>query len=397
MNPFFKWLTGKRDASRAVDISCAKCVAAWQEVAVRELCLQSCIDMVANAIGRCEVRTFAGGREVQDREYYMLNVEPNVNQNSSAFWHKVISQLYRHNEALIINTTTRDGRECLVCADSFSQEGDYPAKMNTYKGVVVGQVAYNKTFRENEVIHLKLNERNIRPVLEALASSYDKLISAAEAYYVAANGVHIKAHVDAIAQQSAGDDLTAWQAKFAESLKKVVVPFLQSGNGVLPEFDGYHYERMELAAGGSAQSSQELRALVEDVFNFTARAFLIPAVLVNGAVEGTADANKRFLTYVIDPLCDQIQEELNRKRYGYDLWKRGTFVRMDSSSIIHFDIFENAANIEKVVGSGIFSLNDVLRAANQNPIPADWADKHYMTLNISEMGNQTRQLESGGG
>ena len=235
MNPFFKWLTGKRDASRAVDISCAECVAAWQEVAVRELCLQSCIDMVANAIGRCEVRTFAGGREVQDREYYMLNVEPNVNQNSSAFWHKVISQLYRHNEALIINTTTRDGRECLVCADSFYQDGDYPAKMNTYKGVVVGQVAYNKTFRENEVIHLKLNERNIRPVLEALASSYDKLISAAEAYYVAANGVHIKAHVDAIAQQATGDDLTAWQAAFAESLKKVVVPFLQSGNGVLPE------------------------------------------------------------------------------------------------------------------------------------------------------------------
>ena len=263
MNPFFKWLTGKRDASRAVDISCAECVAAWQEVAVRELCLQSCINMVANAIGRCEVRTFAGGREVQDREYYMLNIEPNVNQNSSAFWHKVISQLYRHNEALIISTATRDGRECLVCADSFYQDGDYPAKMNTYKGVVVGQVDYNKTFRENEVIHLKLNERNIRPALEALASSYDKLISAAEAYYVAANGVHIKAHVDAIAQQATGDDLTAWQSAFAESLKKVVVPFLQSGNGVLPEFDGYHYERMELATGGSAQSSQELRALVE--------------------------------------------------------------------------------------------------------------------------------------
>ena len=68
---------------------------------------------------------------------------------------------------------------------------------------------------------------------------------------------------------------------------------------------------------------------------------------------------------------------------------------MDSSSIIHFDIFENAANIEKVVGSGIFSLNDVLRAANQEPIPEEWADNHYMTLNITEMGTQTRALEGG--
>ena len=34
--------------------------------------------------------------------------------------------------------------------------------------------------------------------------------------------------------------------------------------------------------------------MVEDIFDFTARAMLIPAVLVNGKIEGTEDANKRF-------------------------------------------------------------------------------------------------------
>ena len=92
---------------------------------------------------------------------------------------------------------------------------------------------------------------------------------------------------------------------------------------------------------------------------------------------------------------DRIQEELNRKRYGFEEWRSGNFVRVDSSSIIHFDIFENAANIEKVVGSGVFSLNDVLRAANQQPINEAWANRHYMTLNIATMGEQTRQLEGG--
>lgn len=162
----------------------------------------------------------------------------------------------------------------------------------------------------------------------------------------------------------------------------------------MPEFDGYEYTVQEFG-GGSGATSDEIRKLVEDVFNMTARAFGIPSVLINGSVEGTADANKRFLTYVIDPLCDQIQEEINRKRYGYEAWQEGSYVRVDSSSIIHFDIFENAANIEKVVGSGIFSLNDVLRAANQEPIPEEWADRHYMTLNITEMGTQTRALEGG--
>ena len=70
-------------------------------------------------------------------------------------------------------------------------------------------------------------------------------------------------------------------------------------------------------------------------------------------------------------------------------------MRVDSASIIHCDVCENAANIEKVGGSGVFSLNDVLRAANQEPIPEEWADRHYMTLNISTMSNQTRALEGG--
>ena len=170
------------------------------------------------------------------------------------------------------------------------------------------------------------------------------------------------------------------------------MPYLKGANGVLPEFDGYQYEVQDFGGGAS---SDETRKLIEDVFNMTAQAFGIPVVLVNGAVEGTADANRRFLTYAIDPLCDQIQEEINRKRYGYDAWSAGSYVRVDSSSIIHFDIFENAANIEKVVGSGIFSLNDVLRAANQEPIREEWADAHYMTLNISTMGEQTRRMEGG--
>ncbi|MFR2334256.1 MAG: phage portal protein, partial [Flavonifractor plautii] len=99
-----------------------------------------------------------------------------------------------------------------------------------------------------------------------------------------------------------------------------------------------------------------------------------------------------FLTNCIDPLCDQLQEEIIRKRYGYAQWKRGSYLRVDSSSIIHFDLFANAANVEKLVGSGGYSINDVRRAAGQAPIPEPWADEHFMTLNISPMGEAARKL-----
>ena len=58
---------------------------------------------------------------------------------------------------------------------------------------------------------------------------------------------------------------------------------------------------------------------------------------------------------------------------------------------------ENARNVEKLVGSGAYTINDVRRAANQAIINEPWADEHYMTLNISTMGQATRPLTQEGG
>lgn len=385
---FFEWLINKTARTTTINTDCAGLFEAAREYAVRDLCFQACVNMIANAIGRCEFRTYRRGEEVRDREYYMLNIEPNTNHNSTDFWHKVIYRLYATNEALIIPIRSRGGIEGLVCADNWNMNGGWPQKQNEYTGVQVGELTYEKTFRESDVLHLQLNATNVKPLLDGLYQSYANMLDAAETYYTTRNGTHLKVHVSTIESQKRG-----FAQAFAEKLQKEVVPYLKGANGVLPEFDGYEYEVQDF--GGSGASSDETRKLVEDVFNMTARAFGIPVVLVNGSVEGTSDANRRFLTYVIDPLCDQIQEEINRKRYGYEAWSTGSYVRVDSSSIIHFDIFENAANIEKVVGSGIFSLNDVLRAANQEPIDDDWANTHYMTLNISTMGEQTRTLGGG--
>lgn len=52
---------------------------------------------------------------------------------------------------------------------------------------------------------------------------------------------------------------------------------------------------------------------MKDIFAFTAKAFQIPAVLVDGSIQGTEDAQGRFLTGCIDPICDQRTEEINRK------------------------------------------------------------------------------------
>lgn len=359
-----------------VELSCQELLAAAQEYQLRELAFWICVDMVANAVGRCEFRTFRNGTEVKEQDYYLWNVEPNVNQNSTVFLHKLVAQLCKHNEALIINPRQRDGHDTLVVADGWEVPETSVTRLQEYQQVRVDDFTFHKTFREDDVLHLRLNHLDLRPVLDGLYQSYYKLVSAAMKAYQWSNGQHWKVHVSQLAQ---GDK--EFQANFLRMIQEQVKPFLESNGAILPEFDGYTYTNE--SGRVSAGDTRDIKALMEDIFDFTARSFLIPAVLVNGKVEATSDANQRFLTYVIDPICDQLQEEINRKFYGYDRWRAGEYVWVDSSSIIHFDLFANAANVEKLVGSGVFCINDIRRAAGQAIINEPWAWRFWLTKNIA--------------
>ena len=387
---FWKWLAGgKARSPTTVEITCRELMAAAQEFQLRDLAFWSCANMIANAVARCEFRTFRGGKEIQEREHYLWNVEPNVNQNSTAFLHKLVAKLLTDGECLVISTRQREGYDALVVADSYMLSGCYPSKQNEYTDVQVGDVSYEKTFREREVLHLRLNHVNIKPVLDGLYTSYCRLITAAMKRYEWDKGQHWKVHVEQMAQGK--EDFTA---KFTAMIEEQVKTFLDSNGAILPEFDGYAYTN---EGGKSTVDLADIQAQAKDIFAFTAKALQIPAVLIDGTVQGTEDAQARFLTGCIDPICDQLQEEINRKRYGYEAMRRGDYLRVDTSGILHFDMFANAGNLEKVVGSAVFTVNDILRAAGLPTIPEPWADEHYLTKNIATLSESVTSVSGAKG
>lgn len=394
---FIDWLVGKPKATSTAEIHSIEFREALQEYHIRELAFHTCVCMIANAVGKCEFKTYKNGAEHQGKEYYLWNIEPNPNQNSTAFLHKLIYQLYAKNEALIISSVAGGGRESLAVADYFDQPVEYPWKLQEYKGVVIGEVSYHKTFTEKEVMHLKLNHCDIKPVIDALHQSYVKMVSCAMKNYIWAGGKHYKVHVGQVAQRGqVGAEGKDWNEAFTGMLNKQVKPFLTSENGVLPEFDGYEYQDI----GGSPdtqRSTRDIRALIDDIFEFTARAFLIPPVLIFGGVADSKDAMARWMTTCIDPLCNQLEEEGIRKRYGYEEWKNGDYMHIDTSAIMHFDLFGNAPNIEKLIGSGAFSVNAVLKAAGQTAIDEPWADQHFVTKNFETINNAMNRMEGEGG
>jgi len=386
------WLFGPGEGTTnsGEKVTIQEILAAAAELQIRDLALTVCVNMIANAVGKCEFQTFVNGRKVRGDEYYTWNIEPNINENSTMFLHRLVDKLCRENEVLVISSPHKDGHEMLVVADSFAKPQRYPQKMNVYTDVCVGEVTYRKSFKESEVLHLVLNNTNAQEVVKRLYASYSKLISSATKSYTWGQGTHLKVKVNQTESGAPG-----FAEAFAKMINEQVAPFMQGDNAVLPEFDGYEYDNL----GGTAnteRSTRDIRALVDDIFDFTAQSLNIPPVLIKGVVQGTQDAVTRWLTTGIDPLCDQLEEEINRKRYGRELWKQNTYLHIDTSTITHFDLFANAGNIEKLIGSGAYSINDVPVAAGMPKINEPWADLHWLTLNIGTMEAAARAINNGG-
>lgn len=371
----FKRLFQKTEAKSIplvpIDGECKELCDLYAEYHFRVLAFKGCLNLIANAIGKCEMKQFVRGQPVKGAEWYLWNVSPNKNQNASAFWHKLIYKAYKDGEALIVSEPYGQG---VVVADRFWVDDEKPVYV--YRDIHIGKRKIER-LNENDVLYIRPNHDNVAPLIEKMGDSFLKLMSAAMQNFQFNAGQHWKVHVDQIF--NADDE---WRQGFQEVMDKQVTPFLNSTSSVLPEMDGYTFTQVSGGGKASDLSTKELREMYQAIWTETGRALLIPQALTGGNQQDTTDANRQFLSDVIDPLARLIEQEVNRKRYTREQFLNGDRLRMDTSAIMHFDIFANAANVEKIIGSGLKSVNEIRELIGDAPVPEDWADKHFMTLNI---------------
>ena len=344
------------------------------EFLLRDLAFQTCVNLISNKIGLCKMREFEKRKEVEGAEAWLWNYEPNKNQNASAFWHKFVSKLYKDGEALIVEEHYGNG---IVVADSYQLDDSRPT--NVYRSVVIGSRTIDR-LAENKVMHIILHNDKIEPLINKMNNAFLRMLSTAQQNYLFNTGQHWKVHVN---QTITADN--EWLTKFREVIEKQIEPFLKSGSAVLPEVDGYDYK--QISGGEGKASTTEFRELYKTVWQETAKAFLIPFVLIDGSVADTSKATERLLADVIDPIAQQITQEAIRKRYSFEDYSNGNYVLFDTSTISHYDLLSNAANVEKLVGAGLWSINELREKLGDTPLEEDWADKHYLTKNIGTTAN----------
>lgn len=355
---------------KPVSVGCITLDELRADLCIREMAFWSAVNLIANAVSKCEIKTFLNGVENKGHEYYLWNVQPNQNQSSSAFMHKLISQLCRNNECLVVENNGQ-----LLIADSFIQT-PYVLYETLYTEVAVGDFTFTKTFSESEVLYFKLSEHNMRVVTAALYDSYSKLIAYFMSSYQRSRGQ--KAVFEYVSLPPAG---TEQRQAFDDLINNRFKQFLEGDNAIIPIGNGQKLQEFGDKKTYSRESTRDVRAMIDDISDFTAKAFGIPPALLRGDVQGVSDALDQFLTFCIDPLCDMLQEEIIRKRIGRAAYLKGTRVQFDTKAIKHVDLLNVSASIDKLISSGAFCINDIRELVGEPRIEEDWANEHFITRN----------------
>ncbi len=353
------------------------------EVIFRKIAFETAINLIANSISKCEFETYFKGERIKGEEYYLWNIEPNKNQSSSQFIKKWISKLYKENECLIIE---QNGQ--LLVADDFTCK-EYALFDWEFNRVTVENFTFNKTFFMSDVLYFRLNDENVKSLINVMYESYGKLISYAQKNYQKSRGNKGILEVDAVAEGKAN-----FKEIFDKLMNERFEKFFKSESAVLPLFSGYKYT--DLASKTYSEgNTRDIKAMIDDIYDFTGRAIQIPPVLLKGDVANNENVVDNYLTFCVDPLCDLLQEEINRKRSGYQGYKNGTYLEINTKSIKHIDLLSVSTSIDKLIGSGGFCINDIRKLVNEPIIDEPWAWQHYITKNYDTIENLLKALEGG--
>lgn len=341
-----------------------------EQLAFKELALHIGISYIANTLSKCEFKTYENGKEVKGKLYYMLNVSPNPNQNSSQFINSFVEKYYYNGHSLIV-----PNGDYIYCADDFDVDDSNPLKENTFFNVAFNCHQLKKRHKASEVFYIRLDNRDVKGLVDSLYMQYGEIIDAALRSYKRSNGAKYKLLLE---QYRAGDP--AFQQTFETVIQAQLKSFVENDNAVYPQFKGTDLQEF---SNKSPQNTSDIITMRKEVFEVVAQALKIPLSMMYGNITNMNEIVKVYLSICIDPLADMIGEEITRKYYTFDEWQNGYRVTVDTSCINHIDILEVADKVDKAVSSGAFCIDEVRERLNKEALNTEFSTAHWMTKNYA--------------
>ncbi|MDY2752690.1 MAG: phage portal protein [Blautia obeum] len=398
---FWKFMQGKLRGGKSIEVTSKDITEfidreEWNRLALYEFALHSGINIIANALSACEVRTFKNWEEAYNNQYYLWNYEPNMNMNASQFKQKLVWSLIYKNECLIIQT----GKGDLLIADSYEHE-QYALYQDTFRNVTVGMdngngiskpYTFQKSFKMEDVLYYRLSNRNITALMNQLMDDYERLLESAVQKFYKSGGERGTVTIDANASTATygvKEDGTprTFNDVYRDLLNNQFKEYFKSPNAVLPLFKGFDYQQKGGEASKKSTSEiKDVTDITDEIYERVANALQIPPALLKGDVADVTSLTKNLITFAIDPVAKMIETENNRKLYREEVLN-GNYQMIDTSRIIHMTAAELATASDKMISCGGWNIDDIRRKAGDAPLNTEWSKKHFLTKNYEELND----------
>lgn len=356
------------------------------EIYFKRLAIETAINLIANTLALGEFKTFQQGKEIKGEGYYLFNIEPNPNQNANRFWRQAIHNMVYQNEALIVMQD-----DSLYVAENFNRS-EFAFKENVYSGVHIKTLQMGKTFNESEVFYLMLHSEQMKNLIDGLYKDYGKLIEHSKKTYKRSNAMRGTLEIPTNYPQTV-DAIEKLNDLIGEQMKK----FLNAENAaMLPLTNGLKYNDLTNQTYKNGSDSRDIRALIDDVFDYVAIAFQIPPQLLKGAVADSDKSFDNFMSFCIRPWAELIEKEINRKYYGKKGYLSKSYTKFDISMIKEISIKDLALTIDILTRNGVNTLNDNLRMLGREELNDEIGEKRFITLNLTPMETMLKGGEGNG-
>ena len=309
-------------------------------------------------------------RTTNEALWKLLNVTPNTNDNAKDFRTKLINQLVVEGEVLVVQL-----KDQWYVADDF-QVNDNVLTEKIYSGIVIESLTLKRTFRASEVYHFRYNNPKLRAFLSKLDNDYMNLYSRLLSVQMRQNQLRVYAKFKGINDPTKNKEQESKFESFLSNLKNA----LENNSVVVsPRNDSYDLE--EKTDNYLGRSVDELDKLKNQYIGEVANALQMSPLLFTGELADVEQHEKNAIKYAIRPIFEIITTEISKKYFG----KEKSDLIANVTPLTYNNEFEMAKDIEKLVGSAVFTPDDILEKLGKERTGLPEMTKHYLTKNIQPL------------
>lgn len=345
------------------------------------------IDLIARTIAKCEIETFElVNKKIENRKgelYWLLNIQPNFNENGTSFIYKLVCKLLIDKTALVlINENTKN--RLLYVADEYNCT-DKVLKEKTFTNITVSDCEGNsfilkKEYNSENTIYFCLKNDGLNVASEGFKKNSTKILKAAQKSFIKANtGTWLLKKpgtmptlVDLETQKPIS--MEAYKEKLTEGLfsEEEAVVLLSE------QFDLNNLNK------DNTKNLSDFENTFLRISKTVAQKWNIPLDVFWGDFTDKSNGTNNFITLAVDPYFEILNDGFNIGLVGKESYLKGEYVAFNRSSISHRDVMDCGTGIDKLTANK-FSRNEINKLLRLPHIDEEWADEHALTKNYEKL------------